>query len=236
MARLVLVALIVPRRMEMRYQDFVRERNIQTVFGFPCYGTASQSLLDDLGLEKSEKTLFLTALDRSKAVGLLQGCVRHLGLEIPGNGIAFLIPFDAAGGKRSLDALTAGQKYELPEVKSMEHPDFPYSLLVAICQSGCTDMVMDAAREAGARGGTVVHAKGTVGGMVRQFLGVSLAEEKEIILILSSRQDRDKLMRAIMDQAGISSEAHTILFSLPVDEIAGLRSIVHEKPQEEEEV
>lgn len=62
--------------------------------------------------------------------------------------------------------------------------DTKYELLIAISNQGYTELVMDAARGAGAGGGTVVHAKGTGMEGAKKFLGVSLAEEKEIVLIV----------------------------------------------------
>jgi N utilization substance protein A len=79
------------------------------------------------------------------------------------------------------------------------------------------------AREAGARGGTVVHAKGTGSKYSNKFFGISIAEEKEMIYIVAGENQKKEIMRAIMDNAGIDSEAHTIVFSLPVSDTAGLR-------------
>ena len=66
-----------------------------------------------------------------------------------------------------------------------------YELLVAIANQGSIDVVMDAARSAGAGGGTVIHAKGTGMESARKFLGVSLAAEKEIIFIVTRTEEKD---------------------------------------------
>ena len=235
MGGLDLFTLIIRRDTEPRYERYLRAKGIQTLISFPCLGTASQSILDSLGLDSAEKTLMMTFLERSAARKLMNGCVKELGIEVAGAGIAFLLPMDAVGGQRAMDALLAGQSYDLEEVKTVDKNAYPYALLVAILEAGNTDLVMDAAREAGARGGTVVHAKGTIGSMMRKFLGVTIAEEKEMILILTSQADKSALMKAIMEKAGIASSAHTILFSLPVDSIAGLRSIQAEDTSAEPE-
>ena len=82
---------------------------------------------------------------------------------------------------------------------------------------------MDAARAAGAAGGTVIHAKGTGMEGAERFLGVSLGKEKELILIVSKTADKNKIMRAVMDKAGLSTKAKSIIFSLPVTSTAGMR-------------
>ena len=82
---------------------------------------------------------------------------------------------------------------------------------------------MDAARSAHAPGGTVIHAKGTGAEHARKFLGISLAEEKEMIFIVVRSDRKNEIMKAIMKQAGPGTPAGAVLFSLPVTSVAGLR-------------
>ena len=86
-------------------------------------------------------------------------------------------------------------------------------------------MIMDAARKANAAGGTVIHAKGTGMEKAETFLGVSLAQEKEMLFLVAKKEDKNPIMRAIMDEAGLNSKAKSIVFSLPVTETAGMRLI-----------
>ena len=104
------------------------------------------------------------------------------------------------------------------EVKDMA--DCQTELIVVISERGHADTIMDAAREVGAGGGTLVHARGTGGD---RFLGVTLAEEKDMFYIVSTRENKKNIMQAIMDKAGPSTPAHAVVFSLPVSETAGLR-------------
>ena len=97
-----------------------------------------------------------------------------------------------------------------------------HELIVAISQHGYTDLIMEAARSAGASGGTVVKARGT-GAEIAKFFGVSISEEKEMIYIVAKRTDRDAIMHAIMEKAGSASEAHGVSFSLPVDSVVGIK-------------
>ena len=112
--------------------------------------------------------------------------------------------------------------------------EFNHELIVVILNEGYADLVMDAARAAGAGGGTVLHAKGTQPGESSQFFGLSIAEEKEMLLILTAAGDRSRIMRAVMDHAGVQSPAHTVMFSLPVESVAGLRSVMAAAGQREE--
>lgn len=117
--------------------------------------------------------------------------------------------------------LLNGQDFEKGEEQILK--DTKYELLVVIANQGYTEQIMDAARAQGAGGGTVIHAKGTGMEHAEQFLGFSLASEKEIVLIVVSHDKKNAIMRAVMDQAGLNSEAKAIAFSLPVTNTAGLR-------------
>ena len=83
---------------------------------------------------------------------------------------------------------------------------------------------MESARSAGATGGTVLKAHGT-GAEIAKFFGVSISEEKEMVYIVAKRDDRDAIMKAIMAKAGNNTNAHGIVYSLPVDSVAGIRSL-----------
>ena len=86
-------------------------------------------------------------------------------------------------------------------------------------------MVMDAARGAGAYCGTVIHAKGTGMEYAEKYLGVTIAAEKAMIFIVTKKDQKNSIMKAIMEQAGMQTPAKTIVFSLPVTDTAGLRLV-----------
>ena len=124
--------------------------------------------------------------------------------------------------------LLNGQAFEKGEEQTLKNTK--YELLVVIANQGHTEQIMDAARSVGAGGGTVLHAKGTGMEHAEQFLGFSLASEKEIVLIVVPQEKKNGIMRAIMDQAGLNSEAKAIAFSLPVTSTAGMR-LLEEDPE-----
>ena len=129
-------------------------------------------------------------------------------------GIAFTVPLSSIGGRRELQFLTEHQNYQKGEESTMK--DTKYELLVVIANHGYSDLIMDAARGAGAAGGTVIHAKGTGMEGAEKFLGISLAAEKEMIYIVVHRDKRNDIMSAIMRDAGMASKAKSICFTLPV--------------------
>lgn len=146
-----------------------------------------------------------------------------------GTGIAFIVPVSSFGGKKPLRYLTEHQNFEIREESALK--DTKYELLVVIANQGYSNLIMDAAREADAGGGTVIHAQGTGMQRAEQFLGVSLVNEKEILFIVVRTESKNRVMRAIMNQAGLESKARSIVFSLPVTATAGMR-LLEDEPEE----
>ena len=181
-------------------------------------GTATDRMLDLLGIESRENRIVLTVADPQKTRDLLEEQRRVLYLGMPGNGLVIALPIKSIGGGKTLAYLSgdASPKYT-PEAT------YDHELILAIANEGCTDMVMDAARAAGAGGGTVLHAKGTGSKRGEKFFGVSLADEKDMVYIIAYADEKAAIMRAINENAGPGTKAGAICFSLPVSSVAGLR-------------
>lgn len=98
-----------------------------------------------------------------------------------------------------------------------------HELIVVIVNEGYTDQVMDAARDAGARGGTIVHARGTANKEMEKKYGIVITPSKEMIYILVNETIRDKVMSAVNKSVGIETKGQGIVFALPVSSVAGLK-------------
>ncbi len=108
-------------------------------------------------------------------------------------------------------------------------------LIVVIVNSGFEEQVMTAAREAGARGGTIFNARGTAQSQdLVKFMGITLHPNKEIVFILSTREARDSIMEAVKKQTGIATAGAGILFSLPVSSVLGVNLEKPPVPQPEQ--
>lgn len=186
-------------------------------------GTAVQETLSTLGLEKTEKAVLLAVVTAESWQKIQKDLRRKMQIDVPGTGIAFIVPLSSIGGKRALMFLTEHQPLTWKEESTLK--DTRYELLLVIANQGHTGAIMDAARAAGAGGGTVIHAKGTGMEGAEKFLGISLAAEKEMIYIVVHRDKRNEIMSAIMRDAGMASKAKSICFTLPVSATAGLRLI-----------
>ena len=182
-------------------------------------GTAVRETLSTLGLEQTEKAVLFAVITADTWPRLQKALRRELRIDVPGTGIAFTVPVSSIGGKRALQFLTEHQTFVRKEENTLK--DTHYELLLVISNQGHTGSIMDAARAAGAGGGTVLHAKGTGMEGAAHFMGVELVNEKELVLIVTRTARKNAIMKAIMD--GADPRAGAIVFSLPVTDTAGLR-------------
>lgn len=231
MSKLFIMLTIIDRKQLSRYSEFYLRHQVEVSFVSLGHGTASGAMLNYLGLEATEKALILSAVTDSNWDTIKKGLQRELQIDIPGSGIAFTVPMSSIGGKRELRFLTDSQNFEKGDETILK--ETKHEVLIVIANQGYSEIVMDAARGAGARGGTLLHAKGVGMQGAERFLGVSLAAEKELILIVTRTEQKNAIMSAIMKKAGMESKAKSIVFSLPVTSTAGLRLIEEEFTPEE---
>lgn len=226
MSELNFMVTISDRNQSRRFLALYKEYNISVVLISMGRGTAADEVLDSFGLEASEKAVLFAMVTSKEWKEVKSGLEKQIKIDIPGTGIAFVVPVSSIGGKRQLQFMTEGRGFDREEESTLK--ETKHELLVVIANQCYTELIMDAAREAKAIGGTVIHAKGTGMKKSEQFLGVSLAAEKEMIFMVVKREDKNAIMRAIMDKAGLESKAKAITFSLPVTETAGMRLIEEE--------
>lgn len=97
-----------------------------------------------------------------------------------------------------------------------------FEAIICIVNSGFSENVMAAARECGARGGTVINARGTAKEETEKLFNISIHPEKEIVLILVPVEIKEDVLHTIYKNVGLASEGQGIAFSLPVDEVVGI--------------
>lgn len=97
-----------------------------------------------------------------------------------------------------------------------------HEVIFAIVDAGFAEDVMDLAREQGARGGTILNARGVAREEAAAFFGITLHAEKEILMMVVERDIRDRILNAIYKEMGMAKKAKGIAFSLPVTDVAGL--------------
>lgn len=106
---------------------------------------------------------------------------------------------------------------------------FAHEMIVCIVNTGFSEDVMTAARSCGARGGTILHARGTANGEAESFFKITVQPEKEVVLILVTADIKDAVLHALYRQVGLMTPGQGIAFSMPVDGVVGISK---ENPQE----
>ena len=196
-----------------------RAAGLRGILSMPGRGTATSEHLAIYGLDATEKYVISGVGNGDEAEGLIKSAKRKLFIDIPGNGVMLTVPLKSVAGGKTLAYLTDEQK-----LGGAPRMDFEHELIIVILNEGYSDFVLDAARAAGAGGGTVLHAKGPGGTRGEKFFSVSLADEKDMIYIIAHRDEKAAIMRSINEQAGPGSRAGAICFSLPISSVAGLRA------------
>ena len=196
----------------------LRRRRILTQFVLLGHGTASAEVMDLLGLDEPEKDVVLALLP-GDAGGALAALTERLELYRPGRGIAFTIDLCSISALAH-QRIAAAAAAETPSHKEERPLRSQHELLVVIAEHGFAADVMDTARGAGARGGTVVHGRSLAAEEAQKFLHITIQPEKDVVLILVPAAGRQPVMKAICAEgAGIG---HALAFSLPVSDVTGL--------------
>lgn len=113
--------------------------------------------------------------------------------------------------------------------------NFAHELIVCIVNEGFSDLVMDTAREVGARGGTVVSARGTANKEAEKLFRIDIQPQKEMVMIVVPTALRDNVMHALYKEVGLNTPGQGIAFALPVDNVVGISDSLPEKQEENAE-
>ena len=187
-------------------------------------GTAPSEMLDILGVGNPDKHMLLSFLPTAFANRMLKTIYRKLTFGVPGSGIAFTIPIDSGSGimVQLLKELEGGSLANLERKDDDSMTEYKNSLIIAAVNNGYSEELMNVARAYGARGGTVVHSRAIGDEKAVKFWGVTLHEEKELVMIIADQRSKYRIMNAISENCGMNSDAKGVVLSLPIDKVMGL--------------
>jgi len=219
------VIAVTDRERTAQVVSIFEENNVFTTDVALGEGTAPPEVLDYLYLNPSEKGIVFGVITNAGITSLMKAFKRKLFIDVPGNGIVVAVPINSVGGRRSLEYILDGQTINMnkQEMEGTMAVKTEHELIFVVANEGYTDLIMDAARSAGAAGGTVIKARGSGSEYTKKFFGFSIASEKELHMIVTPAQGRNHIMKAIMEHAGLDSKAQSIVFSLPVSHAIGLK-------------
>ncbi len=219
-----LLVLITNPKLAEKATRIFRRSTLPVQYRLNAEGTASSEIMDMLGLGSIDKCILMSTVPKALGDSMLSRLRAELHLGAINSGIAFTLSLTGLN-KQLMRMLTKideeNTSHSIRKVgNSMS--DTQYALIVATVNIGFSGDVMDAARAAGASGGTVIHSRWIGNQEAAVSWGLSMQEEKEIVLILSDTEKKMEIMSAISEKCGMRSEAKGIVLSLPIDAVMGL--------------
>ncbi len=219
-----LLVLITTPKLAQRAEEMFKKGALPLQYRFSAEGTASSEIRDLLGLGSIDKSVLISMIPKELSQILMDKLRSELQMHTANSGIAFTIPLNGANNLilRILSQTTGKEALNIRGKEESSMSETKYALVAAIVNRGFSGDVMEAVRAEGARGGTVIHSRRVGSEDVSGFWGLSVQEEKEIVLILTDSANKVTLMQCIGESCGMHSKAQGIVMSMPIDSVAGI--------------
>lgn len=227
MVNIKLLTLILDEGKSKKINNLLNKFSIKVKTISNASGTASPSLLDYFGLVETRKNVFLAIIPDYLEEKIFKKLRSEFKLHQKGTGVGFTIPI-ASSNKYLSDSFskTTSERVE----KEMDiTTETKYHLVITIVMDGYLNNVMNAAKRAGATGGTVIKGRGLGNINPAKILGFNIEPEREIVLTIVEEKIKTKVMEEITKEVGIKTPGKGICISLPIDQAIGFRSEVSEE-------
>ena len=99
---------------------------------------------------------------------------------------------------------------------------FDHELIICIVNEGFSELVMEAAKDVGAKGGTVLRARGTANKESEELFKITIEPKKEMVMILVPTSIKENVLKMLYEKVGLQTPGQGIAFSMPVDNVIGL--------------
>lgn len=176
-------------------------------------GTVRSRWLKYLGLDDTERAILLIPYLKEDIDAFLDDLEAELQLQKPGSGIAFAMDTDCIFGCPE------------PGQTNISKESIMHKLITIMVDDGFAEDVMDVARAAGAKGGTIVHARGTTDERVETLFGMEIQPQREILYILAEASEVPPIEEAVVKYLD-AEHAVGMLFKQDVIAIRGLNTNV----------
>lgn len=219
----ILMLVATPKLVNKAVHLF-KEKQVPVQYSLRAQGTASSEMMDMLGLGGVDKDVLMSVLPAPFAEEMLWMLRKKLHLGMPNTGVAFT--FAMSSGSSHMVKLVEHLKPEYAQAflkrDEYEVMEVEYSMIMAIVNQGYSEEVMNAARPVGATGGTVFHSRQLGSEEAMKFWGICVQPEREVVLILATKENKKPIMQAIGKNCGMHSEARGLVLSVPVDSVVGI--------------
>lgn len=222
-----LVITITREEDQKKLEEILDSMNAPLCFQFRGKGTAPSEMMDIFGLRGTTRLLTVTLLSKFQVQPLFETMNKQLSFRHRGGGIAITVPVSGCQS-HVLQVLNDAARDEMKEALKGDEEEMKekseYAVIWVSVASGYSDDVVDAARNAGAKGGTVMKGRRRSSEQVSHHFGISMQEEQDFVMIVVPKDKKNETMAAITSVCGLGTDAHGIVLALPVDEVMGLTS------------
>lgn len=206
------MTLIISEHQANHFIDIIKEKSLYDGIVFLAKGTVKNSFLNLIGLKNQKMRLIDVLIESENSKEIMDYTAEKLKLNESNHGIAYLTSRrmlkDEKGESNASN--TIGEKTMFKKI-------------TVIVNRGMADDVMDIARESGARGGTILHGKGTGTKNAAKLFGMEVEPEKELVLIIVPTEIEEKVVKNLYDNLEMQNSGNGILF---VEDITDVRGIV----------
>lgn len=212
-----MVLSIIARGKCKRYQDMLKEHGIRVNYQMIGFGTAPSEMMDILGLGTNDKDVVISIATENAAGSLLAEYSQDLERRPSYNGLMVVVRLSALGRLAAEVAARSREKCNDREEHRVMKSEKKYNLILIAVNQGYADSVMQAARKAGATGGTIIRARMADAGLLSQLDDADPQEEKEIITILAAEATCGRIMEEVNQAFGLRTDAKGIVCAMPVE-------------------
>ena len=217
-----LITTIIERGSGNKLMKLYMDNQVFTHIRCEGTGTATSEILDILGLGSSEKDIIFSLTPISTARQLLDRLDDELRGAAPGRGIAYTMPLTAVSNLLAA-VVTMSTKMEKENGGSRDmDKGQKNSLVLILVNQGFTGPVMETAKKAGARGGTIVRGRWVGDEQTEQLRGLASQSEKEMLFIVAPKEIRSQVMDAVNEKHGVLTDAGALVCSLGIDRLVHL--------------
>ena len=176
-------------------------------------GTIHNRLLEFLQIIEERKEIVTMIVECEMAAGILKGIAEHMRFDKPHHGIAFSLPVTEFTGHKNPVDKKAG---------CVEMKDSGYKIIYVVVDRGMAEDVVESANKAGARGGTILNARGAGIHEAKKLFSVEIEPEKEEVFIIVKTEEKDSIIKSIKNDLKIDEPGNGIIFVMDVNEVYGL--------------
>ena len=214
---IMLIISIIERGKAKAYMDMLGKKDIFLHMQAVGAGTASSEMMDILGLGSNDKDIVISYAPRKNVEILATELAHDLGTGMGFGGLLMILSTSAISKLTAEVILQRTGKTDLKGDSNVMKSEYQHSLIFINVNPGYTDVIMSAAKKAGATGGTVVRARKPNTNQTTDMADLHLQDEKEIIAILAPDTVRNQIMEEVNKEFGLRSEAKGVVCSVPVD-------------------